>query len=58
MGIPVISLSGTDNNLNDVDYPIPANDSSKMSIEFFLKKMAEAYKSGQMKTTNNTNKIE
>lgn len=49
MGIPVISLSGTDNNLNDVEFPIPGNDSSRTSIEFFLQKIAEAYKAGQLK---------
>ncbi len=52
MGIPVISLSGTDNNLNDVEYPIPANDSSKMSIEFFLEQVANAYKKGQLIRNN------
>ena len=49
MGIPVISLNGTDNNLNEVEFPIPGNDSSRMSIEFFLKKIAEAYKAGSLK---------
>ncbi len=49
LGIPVISLSGTDNNLNEVEFPIPGNDASKASIEFFLKKIAEAYKAGQLK---------
>jgi small subunit ribosomal protein S2 len=49
MGIPVISLSGTDNNLNEVDFPIPGNDASRTSIEFFLHKIAEGYKAGQMK---------
>lgn len=49
MGIPVVSLSGTDNNLNDVDYAVPGNDASKTSIEFFLQKVAESYKAGQLK---------
>ncbi len=49
MGIPVISLSGTDNNLNDVEFAIPGNDASRGSIEFFLKKAVEAYKQGQLK---------
>ena len=49
MGIPVISLSGTDNNLNEVEFPIPGNDSSRASIAFFLGKVAEAYKAGQLK---------
>lgn len=49
MGIPVVALCGTDNNLNEVEYAIPGNDSSKASIEFFLSKMVEAYKAGQLK---------
>lgn len=54
MGIPVIALCGTDNNLNDVDFPIPGNDSSRTSIEFFLKKIAESYKEGQLKKATPT----
>lgn len=49
MGIPVIALCGTDNNLNDVEFPIPGNDASKASIEFFLQKISESYKAGQLK---------
>lgn len=49
MSIPVIALCGSDNNLNDADYPIPGNDASKLSIEFILGKVAESYKAGQLK---------
>jgi len=49
IGVPIISLSGTDNNISEIDFPIPANDSSRTSIEYFLKKVAEAYKLGQSK---------
>ncbi len=49
IGIPVIALCGSDNNLNEVEFPIPGNDSSKMSIEFFLSKIADAFKAGQLK---------
>lgn len=49
MNIPVIALCGTDNNLNDVEFPIPGNDASKTSIEFFLARVAESYKAGQLK---------
>lgn len=49
MGIAVIGLCGTDNNLNDVDFAIPGNDSSRTSIEFFLKKIVDSYKDGQLK---------
>ena len=49
IGIPVIALCGTDNNLAEVDFPIPANDASRASITFFLEKIAESYKAGQLK---------
>ncbi|MFZ2522671.1 MAG: 30S ribosomal protein S2 [Minisyncoccia bacterium] len=47
--IPIIAICGTDNNLNEVEYPIPANDASKSSIEFILKKVVESFKAGQLK---------
>lgn len=49
MGIPVVALCGTDNNLNNVEYPIVGNDASKSSIEFFVRKIADAYKKGSLK---------
>lgn len=49
MGIPVIALCGTDNNLSEIDFPIPGNDASRTSIEFFLQKVSESYKTGQLK---------
>lgn len=49
MSIPVVALCGSDNNLNEVDYAIPGNDSSKLSIEFILGKVAESYKAGLLK---------
>lgn len=54
MGIPVIALCGTDNNLNDVEFPIPGNDSSRTSIEFFVKQIVDCYKNGQLKKANPT----
>lgn len=48
MGIPVMALCGSDNDMEGVDYPIPANDSSKASISYFLKQIAGAYQAGQM----------
>ena len=49
IGIPVIALCGTDNNLGDVEFPIPGNDASKASIAYFLEQIAGAYKAGQLK---------
>ncbi|TSC69996.1 MAG: small subunit ribosomal protein S2 [Parcubacteria group bacterium Gr01-1014_46] len=54
MGIPVIALCGTDNNLNEVDFPVPGNDSSRTSIEFFLNKIVQSYKDGQLKKATPT----
>jgi small subunit ribosomal protein S2 len=45
--IPVIALAGSDTNLFEVEYAIPGNDSSKHSISFVLKEIAEAYKRGK-----------
>lgn len=47
--IPVIALCGSDNNLQDVEYAIPGNDSSRASIEYVVKRIAEAYKAGLSK---------
>lgn len=44
--IPVIALTNTDCDLAVVDYPIPANDSAKKSIEYFVQEIAEAYEEG------------
>lgn len=45
-GIPVISLSGSDCDIKHIEYPIPANDSSRSSISFFVNQIVEAYKKG------------
>ncbi len=47
VNIPVISLSGSDCNLKDVEHPIPGNDTSVGSITFFLSEITAAYKEGQ-----------
>ena len=49
LNIPVVALCGSDNNVIDVDYPIPANDSNIASINFFVEKIAEAYNKGKLK---------
>lgn len=43
LGIPVVALCGSDNDIKDVDYPIMGNDSGMMSIRFFAEKVAETY---------------
>ncbi len=46
-GIPVIALANSDCNIADIKYPIPANDSSKLSIQFFVEKIVNAYEEGR-----------
>lgn len=45
--IPIVSLSGSDCNLLDVDYVIPGNDSSAKSIAYITKEIVAAYREGQ-----------
>ncbi len=44
LGIPTIGIGSTDCDITAVTYPILANDSSRTSIEFVIKHLAEAYK--------------
>ncbi|MEI6296657.1 MAG: 30S ribosomal protein S2 [bacterium] len=44
--IPVVSLSGTDNNISGIAFPVVANDISRTNISLFLNKIIEAYKEG------------
>lgn len=46
LNIPIVALAGSDSNLFEVDYAIPANDSSRQSISYILKEIKEAYKKG------------
>lgn len=45
--IPVIALANSDCDFTEIDYPIPANDSSIRSVLFFVNKIANAYKEGK-----------
>lgn len=44
LGMKVVALCGSDNNISEIDYPITANDSNVSSIDFFVEKITEAYK--------------
>lgn len=46
IGIPVVSLSGSDCDITKVTYPIVANDASLKSIAFFVERIKDAYKDG------------
>ena len=47
VGIPVIALASSDCDINQVAFPIPANDTSRSSIRFFADKIAESYTKGK-----------
>lgn len=47
-GIPIIALCGSDCDITEVDYAVPANDASVASIAFFVNKFVEAYSSGKV----------
>ncbi|MBI2109506.1 MAG: 30S ribosomal protein S2 [Parcubacteria group bacterium] len=49
--IPIVALASSDCNLADIQYPIPANDSSMTSIIFFMNKFVKAYQEGKKQQT-------
>ncbi|PJE73503.1 MAG: 30S ribosomal protein S2 [Candidatus Terrybacteria bacterium CG10_big_fil_rev_8_21_14_0_10_41_10] len=46
MGIPVVAIMSSDCDPRDINYPVPANDSSSTSIEYFISEIVKAYKEG------------
>jgi len=53
--IPLVAIMNSDCSPEDVDYPIPANDSSVSSINFFLGELVDAYKEGLKYDNSGTN---
>jgi len=47
MKVPVIALAGSDCNLDEVKFAIVGNDSSRASIQFFVDRIAAAYKAAK-----------
>lgn len=47
MNIPVIAIVDTDSNPEKVDYPIPASDQVRSSVEFILNKLVDGYNEGR-----------
>ncbi|MEX2515026.1 MAG: 30S ribosomal protein S2 [Candidatus Paceibacterota bacterium] len=45
-GVPVVSLSNIDCDINLIDYPIVANDARAASIRYFMEKLRDAYANG------------
>ena len=46
LGIKVIALAGSDNNIDIIDYPIPANDANPKSSQYFVDGIAASFKEG------------
>lgn len=51
--IPVIALANTDCNVDEIQYPILANDASRESIDIFTKEITGAFQDGQKHATDN-----
>ncbi|MDP3729694.1 MAG: 30S ribosomal protein S2 [bacterium] len=49
--IPVIGVLNTDTNPTTIEYPIPANDRSKMSIDWVLARLEKAIEAGRAVAT-------
>ena len=47
--IPIVSLSNSDCDLKEVDYPIPGNDAATSSIRLIVDEITEAFKEGHAK---------
>jgi len=44
--VPIISLSGSDNDFSKINYAIPGNDSLSKSIKFFVDQIVASYEEG------------
>ena len=44
LGIPVIAIANTDNDISTIEYPIVANDGSVASVAFILQSLTSAYR--------------
>jgi len=51
VGVPVVAILNSDCNPEDIDYPIPGNDASFSSVQYFLDRIVNAYKKGQKKVS-------
>ncbi|MBI5817170.1 MAG: 30S ribosomal protein S2 [Candidatus Yonathbacteria bacterium] len=45
--IPIVSISNSDCDIKEVDYPILGNDASVASVKFFVDQIVSAYKEGR-----------
>lgn len=47
LNIPIVSISGSDNNLTDITYPIVVNDTLVAAVRTVVAELAEAYKTAR-----------
>lgn len=47
LGIPVIALMGSDNNLRDAAFPVVANDASREAVAYLLGELTAAFEAGR-----------
>jgi len=53
MKVLTIAVTDTNADPDPINYPIPGNDDSITSIEYFLTEIIEAYATGKVKSQNN-----
>lgn len=46
MSIPVVAVLNSDSDPTNIDYPIPANDTSSASVKYLLSRLIKAFKKG------------
>ncbi len=46
--IPVVALCGSDCDISGITYPIIGNDTSKLSIQYFVNEISKAYQEGRI----------
>lgn len=52
--IPVIALANTDCDIDEIEYPIPANDAARKSIVAIVDAVADAYRDGKRSAIDTT----
>ena len=54
LGTPVVALASSDCDFAQIQYPVPANDTSVKSVRFVTEKIADAYQEGRKGQNVNT----
>jgi len=56
IGIPVVAITDTNVNPDEIDFPIPGNDDSLSSIEYFIKEIVGIYSNEKSKVQGSKSK--